>query len=37
MHAKKNLIGDGVSVIDLKGEKIIDDASLMFRGLTVIK
>jgi len=37
MEKKKNDIGDGVSVIDLKGEKIIDDASLMFRGLTVVK
>lgn len=37
MESKKRDIGGGVSVIDLKGEKIIDDASLMFRGLTVIK
>ena len=38
MEQKKNVIGGGMSVIDLKGgEKIIDDASLMFRGLTVIK
>lgn len=38
MEKKKNQIGDGVSVIDLKGgEKFIDDASLMFRGLTIIK
>lgn len=38
MVAKKREVGEGVSVIDLKGgEKVIDDASLMFRGLTVIK
>jgi len=38
MNLKKRDIGGGVSVIDLKsGEKVIDDASLMFRGLTVIK
>ena len=38
MVKKKNEVGDGVSVIDLKGgEKVIDDASLMFRGLTVTK
>ncbi len=38
MAAKKKELGDGVSVIDLKGgEKVIDDASLMFRGLTVTK
>ena len=38
MEEKKKLLGDGVSVIDMKGgEKVIDDASLMFRGLTVTK
>ena len=38
MEEKKKQIGDGMSVIDLKGgEKIIDDASLMFRGLTIVK
>ena len=38
MIAKKKELGDGVSVIDLKGgEKVIDDASLMFRGLTITK
>ncbi len=38
MLEKKKQLGDGVSVIDLKGgEKVIDDASLMFRGLTVTK
>jgi len=38
MEEKKMDIGDGVSVIDLKGgEKVIDDASLMFRGLTIVK
>jgi hypothetical protein len=38
MTAKKRELGDGVSVLDLKGgEKVIDDASLMFRGLTVTK
>ena len=38
MVAKKKELGEGVSVIDLKGgEKVIDDASLMFRGLTVTK
>jgi len=38
MDKKISELGDGMSVIDLKGgEKVIDDASLMFRGLTVIK
>lgn len=38
MVEKKKEVGDGVSVLDLKGgEKIIDDASLMFRGLTITK
>lgn len=38
MTEKKKELGEGVSVIDLKGgEKVIDDASLMFRGLTVTK
>ena len=34
----QTFVGDRVYVIDLKGrEKIIDDASLMFRGLTIVK
>jgi len=38
MERKKKDIGDEVSVIDLKsGEKVIDDARLMFRGLVIIK
>ncbi len=38
MIEKKKEVGDGVSVLDLKGgEKVIDDASLMFRGLTITK
>mmetsp|Transcript_10592 Transcript_10592/g.19764 ORF Transcript_10592/g.19764 Transcript_10592/m.19764 type:complete len:632 (+) Transcript_10592:177-2072(+) len=38
MELKKQEIGDGVSVIGLEsGEKVIHDASLMFRGLTIRK
>lgn len=38
MELKKKEIGDGVSVIGLEtGEKVIHDASLMFRGLTIRK
>jgi tRNA wybutosine-synthesizing protein 1 len=37
MEDKKREIGDGVSVLDVRGEKVIDDASLMFRGLVITK
>jgi hypothetical protein len=38
MEDKKREIGDGVSVIESRGgEKILEDASLMFRGLTITR
>uniref|UniRef100_A0A7S1UTG3 tRNA wybutosine-synthesis domain-containing protein n=1 Tax=Grammatophora oceanica TaxID=210454 RepID=A0A7S1UTG3_9STRA len=38
MEDRKREIGAGTTVTELKGgEKLIDDASLMFRGMTVIK
>ena len=38
MKEKKSKIGDATTVTELHGgEKVIDDASLMFRGLTVVR
>lgn len=38
MHEKKKRLGDGTTVTELHGgEKVIDDASLMFRGLVVTR
>jgi hypothetical protein len=38
MEEKKMQIGDATTVTELRGgEKVIDDASLMFRGLVVTR
>ena len=36
MKEKKKIVGEATTVTELQGgERVIDDASLMFRGLTV--